>query len=406
MFQRLVESRINNLLSEAKVVLVTGPRQSGKTTLVKKIASTKMSFLSLDDPTLIAAAQANPIGFIDGKQPVVIDEVQRAPNLIKVIKSEVESDSATGRFLLTGSTNLTTKSVVSDELAGQLKNVLLFPLSQAEIQSGKGNFLDDVFELKEFTIGELQTGKKLINLIFAGGYPEALNRENQIRRSDWYQNYVNDIVHNDVPELAETPNTGDISKLIEIIAEFSGNLMNYSKISNVVDSSRVTVQKYIEILEKMFLVNRLEAWSSSKWNRLLKSPKQHLLDTGLLTSVRRLSVDDILHNRSLFGALLETFVISELRKLATWSNQSYQFSHLRDRDGKEVDVIIENDKQQIVGIEVKSSSTVKNSNFEQLRNLSENVGNNFVQGIVLYDGEYITSFGERMLAVPISALWS
>ena len=406
MFQRLVENRINSLLSVAKIVLVTGPRQSGKTTLVKKIATNKMSFLSLDNPTLIAAAQADPFGFINGKDPVVIDEVQRAPNLIKAIKSVIGSKRKAGRFLLTGSTNLTTKSLVSDELVSQLKSVSLFPLSQAEIQSGKGNFLNDVFDLKELTVGELQTGEKLINLIFAGGYPEALNRENQIRRSDWYRNYVNDIVHNDVPELAETPNTGEISKLIEIMADYSGNLMNYSKISIVANSSNVTIQKYIEILEKMFLVSRLEAWSSSKWNRLLKSPKQHLLDTGLLTSVRHISVDEILHNRSLFGTILETFVIAELRKLATWSNQSYQFSHLRDQDGKEVDVIIENDKQQIVGIEVKSSSTIQVSDFKHLHNLAEKVGKNLIQGIVLYDGEYITSFGERMLAVPISALWS
>ena len=405
MFKRLIENKVIDALTSSKVVLLTGPRQTGKTTLAEKIGRGQMSFLNLDNPTLLAAAKLDPIGFLEGKDRVVIDEIQRAPALIETIKSIVDSDSRCGRFLLTGSTNLTTKPIVTDILADRLEAIQMFPLSQSEIHSGQGNFLDYAFGLEIFSMGKLLTSRDLVDLVVAGGYPEALDRKSQSRRNKWYLNYVDYIVHHDIPEFANTVYTSEIPKLLGLIAEFSGNLMNYSKIGSELVMSRGSIQKYIEILESMFLVSSLQPWTSNMLNRLLKSPKQHLLDTGLLTSVRNISADEIQSNRNLFGPILETFVVSELRKIATWSTQKYIFSHFRDRDGKEIDLIIENMQHQIVGIEVKSSTTVNVNDFNQLRRLAKFCGKKFLRGIVLYDGNHVASFGDKMVAVPLSCLW-
>ena len=405
MFNRLIENKVINALASSKVVLITGPRQTGKTTLAEKIGTGQMSFLNLDNPTLLAAAKLDPIGFLEGKDRVVIDEIQRAPALIKTIKSIVDSDSRCGRFLLTGSTNLTTKPIVTDILADRVEAIQMFPLSQSEIHSGQENFIDYAFGLEIFSTGKLLTGSDLVDLVVAGGYPEALDRKSQTRRNKWYLNYVDYIVHHDIPEFANTVFISEIPKLLGLVAEFSGNLMNYSKIGGELEMSRGSIQKYVEILESMFLVSSLQPWTSNKLNRLLKSSKQHLLDTGLLTSVRNISVDEIQSNRNLFGPLLETFVVSELRKIATWSAQKYVFSHFRDRDGKEIDLIIENMQHQIVGIEIKSSTTVNVNDFNQLRRLAKLCGKKFLRGIVLYDGNHVASFGDKMVAVPISCLW-
>ena len=406
MFQRLVESRVIDAMGTSKVVLLSGPRQSGKTTLAEKIAGTQMECLKLDDPTLAASARKDPVGFIENNnKAVVFDEIQRVPELIPVIKSKIDLDDRPGRYLLTGSSDITTKHIVVDELKEQVNSILLLPLSQSEIFSSQGNFLDNVFKLKKLNNGNILVGNELINLVFDGGYPEALNRKNLKRRDAWYRNYVNDIVHHDIPEFSELNYVNELPKLLKIIAHYSGKVMNYSAIGTTLGMNHITVQNYIDILERLFLVSTLPAWNNSLFGRSIKAPKQHLLDTGLLTSLRQITVENVNDNRSVFGPILETFVISELRKLATWSKQGYKFFHFRDRDGNEVDIIAENLKRQIVGFEIKAASTVTNNDFKQLRRLAKIYGEDFIRGIVFYDGEHIAPFGDQMVAVPLSNLW-
>ena len=406
MLQRLVEKRVIDALATNKVVLLCGPRQSGKTTLAEKIAGSEKKILKLDNSTLSASARKDPVGFIEKNSGAfVLDEIQRVPELIPVIKSKVEGDNKSGKFLLTGSTNITTKPFVVDKLGKNIASVLLLPFSQSELQSGQGTFLDDIFHANYTQSDRLQIGDELINLVFDGGYPEALKRPNKKRRYAWYRNYVNDIIHHDVPEFTQLNYANELPKLLEIVAQYSGKIMNYSEIGSVLGLTHVTVQRYIDVLEQLFLVDTLPAWGTNFSDRFVKKPKQHLLDTGLLTSLRQITIENVSDDRTIFGPILETFVISEFRKLATWSKQGYRFFHLRDRNGNEVDIVAENLNHQIVGFEIKASSTVTNSDFKHLRRLAKITGKKFVQGIVLYDGEHVAPFGDKMVAVPLSHIW-
>ncbi len=388
------------------MVLISGPRQSGKTTLATAIASEDMPFRSLDNPVQLDSATSDPIGFLRGIDRAVIDEVQRAPTLLLVIKSSVDSDTRPGRFLLTGSANLMMIPQVADSLAGRMEVVRLLPLSQAEIRGGKGRFLDDVFTGKSPSVGEPVLGTALIERVLAGGYPEAIKRQSRTRRQDWHLGYVDGIVQRDISEIARIGQLGQMPKLLRILAEHSGQLINYSGIGAALGMSHVTTQKYVGVFENLYLIHSLPPWFTNRLKRLIKSPKLHFLDSGLLSAPRGMSAERIAGDRTPLGAILETFVVGECLKLASWSDERCSFSHFRDKDGNEVDLVVENRRGEIVGIEVKASATVTSADFSGLRKLAGACGSNFVQGIVLYDSDQVVSFGKNLLAVPLASLWA
>ena len=405
MYYRLVEKYVKEVMADTRVVLLTGPRQSGKTTLATKIADNNMSFLSLDDPTLLIAAQQDPIGFIKDRDRVVIDEVQRVPELILAIKLSVDSDRRPGRFLLTGSTDLRILPIVADSLAGRIEAIQLYPLCQAEIFSGQGNFLDSLFDGNKLAIGKLQTGKELANLVFSGGYPEALSQSNLNKKNRWQRNYLNRIIREDIPKLIKIERPTEIPKILSSLSVNAGKIINYSKIGSEFDVNYLTIQKYVKTLEAVYLLRTLNPWFTNELRRIVKTPKQHLLDTGLLTSLGKNTIELVVKERNLFRPILETFVISELRKLASWSDQYYDFSFYHDKDGNNVDLIIENQRRQIVGVQASSKCSVNESEFKQLSRLAKKCENSFIQGIILYDGKEIIQFGNQLSAVPYSCLW-
>ena len=405
MYQRFVENRIKQVMTDTRVVHLTGPRQSGKTTLAEKVAEDQMEFLSLDNPTLLDSAEFDPLGFIKGKDRVVIDEFQRVPDLILAIKLSVDSDKRPGRFLLTGSTDLKILPVVADSLAGRIETIQLFPLSQAEILSGGGNFLDSIFDFNNMKVGEIKTGRKLVELVFAGGYPDALKRSNAIRKNDWYLKYLDKIVNEDIPLLAKTNHLDELPEILKLIAENTDNKINYSEIGSEIGLSHTTIQKYVKIFEGVYLLRSLQPWFKSRLTRKIKTPRKHFLDTGLMTSLQRWSIDKVLQDRDLFKPFLEAFVISEIRKLASWSSGQHNFSFFKNKDGTNVDIIIENQRRQIVGIVVSTSVVPRESEFKDLHLLAKQCGSDFLVGVVFYDGTEIVSFGNQMLAVPISCLW-
>lgn len=406
MYNRFVKDRIQEALTDTRVVLISGPRQSGKTTLATDIAADDIPFFTLDDPTVMMAATEDPVGFLRGLERAVIDEIQRAPELLLSLKTEVDKDKSPGRFLLTGSANLMTVPKVADSLAGRMEVVKLLPLSRSEIQGARSTFLDNAFNGAAPTVETPIIGKDLIEMVLAGGYPEALDRQKWARRQDWYNGYVDAIVQRDVRDIAQIEQLAIMPKLLSILAEHSGQLVNYSGIGGAINLNHVTTQKYVRVFESLFIVQTLQPWFTNKLKRLTKSPKLHFLDAGLLAALRGISPDTIHKNKTSFGAILETFVFSELQKIATWSEQRCSFSHFRDKDKNEVDVVIENRRGEVVGIEVKSSATVSASDFSGMRRLAEACGDRFVQGIVLYDHDQIVPFAENMRAVPISCLWS
>ena len=406
MYPRFIESRVNEALTDTRVVLVSGPRQSGKTTLARQIASRKIPFLNLDDKTTLDAASADPVGFIRGLDRAVIDEIQRAPDLLLAIKTAVDTDPRPGRFLLTGSANLMTVPRVADSLAGRMKVVRLLPLAQAELQGKPSVFLETVFAGRVPKIDDAVAGADLLERVLAGGYPEALTRSKWNRRQEWYLDYIEAIVQRDVRETAQFEKIPLMPRLLRILAEHSGQIVNYSGFGVPLGMNQPTTRRYTGVFESLFLVCNLQPWFSNALKRLTKTPKMHFLDAGLLAALRDITPDRVRKDKTLLGPVLETFVLGELLKLASWSQERYEFSHFRDKERKEVDIVIEDRRGRVVGIEVKASATVNTRDFAGLRRLSEACGDRFVLGLVLHDHEQVVPFGERLLAAPISALWS
>ncbi|WP_421668945.1 ATP-binding protein [Rhizobium laguerreae] len=285
--------------------------------------------------------------------------------------------------------------------------VSLLPFAQSEILSTPGRLLDGLFAGDEPTPSEGAVfGDDLMNVVLKGGYPEVLRRSTPARRTAWLEDYVSLILDRDVRDIANIDQLDRLPRLLDVLAEHSGQLVNHSSFGSALGLSSVTAQKYVAILERLFLVRTIAPWSNNRLSRLVKTPKLHFVDTGLLASLREDDLETLRRDRTRFGALLESFVVSELLKLASWSERRLTFSHYRTKDQDEVDVVIEDRRGRIVGIEVKASATVKSDDFKGLRQLQEAVGERFIRGLVLHDHDRVTPFGEKLHAAPLSILWS
>ena len=406
MYPRFVKRHVVEALTDTRVVLLCGPRQSGKTTLAREIAGDDIPFFSLDDSTVLESASIDPVGFVRSLDRAVIDEVHRVPGLILAIKEAVDTYPQPGRFLLTGSANLMGLRHIADSLAGRMGVVRLLPLAQAELHRSQSSFLDQVFASEVPTSTVPIIGEDFVKIVLSGGYPEALARSDRRRRQNWHLDYVDAIIQRDVRDVTQIDRSAVMPKLLRVLAEYSGQLVNYSRFGKVLGINHVTTQKYISVFENLFIVRTLQPWYTNTLKRLTKSPKLHFLDSGLLATLKDISLDRLNHERRLFGALLESFVYSELLKLASWTDERYVFSHFRDKERNEVDLVIEDRRGRVVGIEIKASATVSKGDFSGLHRLETACGDKFVLGLVLYDHDRTVPFGNRMAATPLSTLWS
>ena len=405
--RRRVAQRVETALQDTRVVLIAGPRQAGKSTLAQTFESETRPYLTLDDAPTLQAARADPVSFVRGLDLAIIDEIQRAPDLLLAIKERVDRDKRPGRFLLTGSANLTAIPRIADSLAGRMEIIRLLPLAQAEIRNTPGNFLDAVFssEAPKLT-GDAVTGAALADSVLRGGYPEAIGRTGAARRRRWFENYVVSILGRDVRDIANIDQLDRLPRLLRILSEHAGQIVNHSSFGAALSLSHVTAQKYVSILERLFLVQTLEPWSSNAVSRIIKTAKLTFLDSGLLAALRGAEAADIGRDRAHYGPLLENFVVSEIFKLASWNEERFRFSHFRTRMQDEVDLVIEDRLGRIVGIAVKASAAIKASDFNGLKRLQAAAGDKFVRGILLHDHDRVTPFGERLHAMPVSRLWT
>ena len=404
MYPRLITSRLRSALKDTRVVLLSGPRQAGKTTLAQSVSSEAMPYLTLDDRTTLTLAREDPVGFVRGLDRAVIDEVQRAPQLLLALKRSVDTDKRPGRFLLTGSASLDALPQVSDSLAGRIETLELLPLAQSELLESRNTFLSRVFEGRAPQLRQRVVGDALIERVLAGGYPEALTRGSPARRQKWLLDYARAIALRDVRELAQLDHARQLPRLLRLLAVQSGQLTNFSALGASLGLTHVTARRYTELLAQIYLIRLLPPWFNNELSRLTKSSKIHFLDSGLLAALRNLSVSRLKADRMAFGALLESFVYSELQKLAAAYDDLLEFHHFRDREGREVDLVIENADGRIVGIEVKASATVGSADFTGLRTLAVASGPKFAMGIVLCDTDAIVPFGPKLCVAPVSTL--
>ena len=407
LYPRFAEPRLTEALVDSPIVLIHGPRQCGKTTLAQIIGERKgYAYVSFDDAVLCTAAQADPVGFAgDLPERVILDEVQRVPALFSALKVAVDRKRSAGRFILTGSANVLLVPKLADSLAGRMEIIRLHPLAQCELNRRTTSFLDSLFAGNFKTRQTDRLASQLAEKIVAGGYPAALARPSERRRATWYRDYLDALVQRDVRDLARISSLDILPRLLTLAASQTARLLNVADLSSPFQVSRPTIRDYVTLLERVFLVDSLPPWHSNRLSRLIKTPKLHVGDTGLACALLGINAVDLAADRPLLGQLLETFAFQELRRQASWYGESVEFFHYRDKDGAEVDIVIERGARVLAGIEIKASATVTGADFRGLRKLKEASGKRFVAGVVLYDGEACASFGDGMYAVPLRALW-
>jgi predicted AAA+ superfamily ATPase len=398
---------VNEALQDTRIVLINGARQCGKSTLVQLVGATRgAEWRTLDRAVTRQAAEEDPTGFIDLPMPLVIDEIQRVPALLLAIKEKVDRDPRPGRFLLTGSARVLGLRKLPDALPGRMETVELWPFSQGEIDGSPDGFVDAVFTHgPDLHVGSTVQRAEYAERVVRGGFPESLARTQPRRRERFFDSYVADLISRDVNQLSEIERTGEMRTLLRLLAARSGQLLVASALGNDVRLSHRTVGRYLELLEEVFLIKRIPAWSRNLSTRAIGTPKVAMVDSGVAANLLAADAGRLLHPGAPFGPLLEGFVLMELARQLTWSEVRAELFHYRTRDKTEVDAVLENRRGQVIGVEVKASSTVRAEDFRGLRHLADRLGNDFVVGIVLYTGDQTFSFGPRLRAMPLSALW-
>jgi uncharacterized protein len=406
LYPRFALPRLKEALGDTPVVLIHGPRQCGKTTLARQVGDAgDYIYITFDDDVAVAAANADPIGFVDDlPERAVLDEVQRVPGLFTAIKRAVDRRRTPGRFILTGSANVLLVPKIADSLAGRMEILRLHPLAQAELSRTGSQFLDSVFGGAFRNRRWERLGSGLAERIVAGGFPAALARDSSRRRTAWYRDYVETIVQRDVRDLARISALEALPRLLTFAAAQTARLVNVADLAAPFQLSRPTIRDYLTLLERVFMLEQLPAWHMNRLSRLIKTPKLHLVDTGVTAALLGLDATGLTQDRPALGQLLESFVFQELRRQAGAQDEPVAFHHFRDKDGAEVDVVIERGGR-VAGIEVKAAATATAADFRGLRKLQAVAGKRFATGVVLYDGETSAGFGEGLYAVPIRALW-
>ncbi|MDQ3319764.1 MAG: ATP-binding protein [Actinomycetota bacterium] len=407
LIERGMASVVADAMESARAVALLGPRQAGKSTLAQVLAGGRVpaDYLTLDDDPVRSAARADPQGFVAALgRRTVIDEVQRAPDLLLAVKSRLDRDRSPGQFLLTGSANLRRVPGVADALPGRLDYLTLWPLTQGEIAGRYEDVLQRAFDGDIPSIVDAPVGRhEYAEMLVAGGFPEARMRS-PAARMRFFTSYVGSIVDRDVADVARVQDPTAVGTLLRLVAARSGALARYETLARDAALDGKTVKSHLDVLERLFLVRIRRPWHVNLGKRQVKAPKLYMADSGLLAGMLGAGAGRVRDDDGLAGALFETFVATELERQASWSPQPLTFWHYREGE-REVDTIVEWPSGEIVGVEVKASATVRARDFTGLAHLRDRVGARLRAGLVVYAGQRTLPFGNRLWALPLRGLW-
>jgi uncharacterized protein len=408
LFARHARHQILEALAESRAVALLGARQVGKSTLVADIATNEhpAHVFSLDDQPTANAARTDPASFVAAiTGPAVIDEVQRAPSLLLAIKRRLDSDQARGQFLLTGSANILTLPTVADALPGRVRYINLSPLSQGELHRTRETFIDALFDATFPRVSGAPIGRAgAANMLVTGGYPEVQGLGLRSRLG-FFTSYVTSIIGRDLHDIASIRNVENIERLLYVIAARSGGLASFHGMAADLGLDTNTARAHTKILEQLFLVAKLRPWHTNLGSRQIKSAKLYILDSGLLAFLIGANERRIAEDGGIGGAMLESFVAMELLRQSDWTEEPVSLFHYRDKQQREVDVILERHSGEVVGVEVKATATPTSTDFAGLRHLRDKLGARFKAGALIYTGADTLPFGDRLAAIPLSGLW-
>lgn len=398
------------LMRERRIVLLAGPRQCGKTTLVRQLASDTVEYRTLDDAVFAEFAESDPEGFVrrGGKtRTLIIDEVQRVPRLLPAIKKAVDENNKPGQFILTGSANIASMPAVRESLAGRIAKLRLRPFSQAEISGAAPDFIDRCFR-RDFSGGKVSGADgrdRIIETALRGGFPEAVKLKSHRARARWHNDYIAALLERDLSDIARIRRHEAMRELTRTLAAWSTRQMDVAGIGGKLGIRRPTLESYINALEALFVIERVPPWTKTDYGRVGKRSKLLMADSGLMASILGLRPGRVRRDSDSAGKLVETYVHNELAAHADPAGGKYEIYHYRDREGREIDFIIERDDGALLGVEVKAAATARKEDFKHLAWFRDNMadGRRFA-GVVLYAGGRAGSFGNGLWAVPIDAL--
>ncbi len=412
---RQLASIVELAFSEDPVVLIEGPRSVGKSTFLRELAARYGStVLDLDELPVRHSVTVDPIPFISRPAPVFIDEYQKAPIVLDAIKAELNRDTRPGRFVLTGSTRHDALPMAAQALTGRLARVTIFPFAQAEIVGTEPRVIEGLFsDARALVVEQLQSSTvrgDYLRRVLSGGFPLALERPDERARSRWFDQYLRLTLSRDIQELSRIRQTAQLPRLLTRLAGQTAQLLRIQSLSQDLAMDRSTIENSLQLLEAVFLIHRLSAWGTGPMTRAIGTAKIHVLDSGIAARLLRLGTSQVagLQPTALqrWGHVLESFVVAEALKQASWLLSPVDAGHWRTRDGDEVDLVLERDDGAIIALEVKAAGRVTERDFRSLRKLRNICGDSFQAGAVLYLGEYAFTQEDRLHVLPIDRFWS